>query len=82
MELLEIIKKNPKLKDIPVVMMLADKDREMAAQFFKSGAQSYLEKPLRPQIVKSLSTYVKLNKKSNSFEIKKNKSQYKKLNLV
>ena len=82
MELLEIIKKNPKLKDIPVVMMLADKDREMAAQFLKSGAQSYLEKPIRPQIVKSLYTYVKLNKKSNSFEIKKNKSQYKKLNLV
>ena len=62
--------------------MSADGDREVAAQFLKSGAKIYLEKPIRPQIVKSLHTYVQLNKKSNSLDNNKNKSEYKKLTLV
>lgn len=71
MELLQIMKKSPELKEIPVVMMSADGESEMMAQFLKSGAEDYLIKPIKPQIIKSLHNYVNLKKKSANFAISK-----------
>lgn len=59
------MKQSPKLKDIPIVMMSADGESAIIAQFLRNGAQDYLIKPIKPQIIDSLVAYVNLSKNPN-----------------
>ena len=60
------MKQTPKLKEIPIVMMSADGESGVVAQFLQNGAQHYLIKPINAQIAKSLVKYIKLTKKISS----------------
>lgn len=62
------MKREPKLKDIPVVMISADGQGESVAEFLRNGAETYLLKPVKANLLMSLKDYVKLPKikKTNS----------------
>ena len=47
-EVLAYIIGNPKLKDIPVIMMSADKETKNIAACLKKGAKNYIIKPIKP----------------------------------
>lgn len=52
-EVLERIKGDDKLSDIPVVMITAVDDIESASQYIANGAEDYLTKPFNPVLLKS-----------------------------
>jgi len=57
-------------------MMSADGESDIIAQFLRNGADEYLIKPIKPQIVKSLMTYVKLSKKTDVPNSSKDEYKY------
>ncbi len=48
-EVLRIIKSNPELKQIPVVVLTTTTQEEEIAKCYKNGANSYVTKPVNPQ---------------------------------
>lgn len=48
LEMAEIIKNNPKLKDIPILFISAKQDEESIEKGFKIGGQDYITKPFKP----------------------------------
>jgi CheY-like chemotaxis protein len=44
-EVLEVVKRDPKLKSIPIVVLTTSSDDRDIDAFFQSGANSYLVKP-------------------------------------
>lgn len=50
-ELLSEIRKMEKCKDLPVVFLTADNDRETEIQVFRAGALDYIQKPFVPEVV-------------------------------
>ena len=50
-EVMEQIQKNPKTREIPVVFLTADNDREMEIRGFKEGAQDFITKPFVADIM-------------------------------
>lgn len=50
-ELLAEIRKMEKCKDLPVVFLTADNDRETEIQVFRAGALDYIQKPFVPEVV-------------------------------
>jgi two-component system, chemotaxis family, chemotaxis protein CheY len=49
MELLQTIKKDDKLKSIPVIMVTTEAEKERVLQAVQAGAMGYLVKPLTPE---------------------------------
>jgi len=58
LELLRLMQSNEKLKDIPVIMMSSDGEKEIVAACLAMGAKDYLVKPLRHFQVKMISNDV------------------------
>lgn len=58
LELLRLMQSNEKLKDIPVIMMSSDGEKEIVAACLAMGAKDYLVKPLRHFQVKMISNHV------------------------
>ena len=52
-EVLKIIKANPDLRDLPVVMISADTDTEKVSKCIELGADDYLAKPFNPIILRA-----------------------------
>jgi class 3 adenylate cyclase len=52
-EVLKIIKDNPEMRDIPVVMISADTDTEKVSKCIELGADDYLPKPFNPTILRA-----------------------------
>ena len=52
-ELVQEIRKDPKLKDIPVMMVTAEAKKENIILALKSGVNNYIVKPFTPENVKS-----------------------------
>ena len=52
-EVLQKIKENPKLSDIPVVFLTAVTDRENEVKGLKMGAMDFIKKPYEPDVMKS-----------------------------
>ena len=58
LELLRLMQSNEKLKDIPVIMISSDGEKEIVAACLAMGAKDYLVKPLRHFQVKMISNHV------------------------
>ena len=68
------MKREPKFKDIPVVMISADGQGESVAEFLRNGAETYLLKPIKANLLMSLKEYVKLPK--NKEKTHSSKAEY------
>ena len=49
MEMLDMLRSHEDLKTVPVVMLTAERSRDMLAEFAKKGVRDYLVKPFREQ---------------------------------
>ncbi len=49
MEMLDMLRNHDDLKTVPVVMLTAERSRDMVAEFAKKGVRDYLVKPFREQ---------------------------------
>jgi len=49
MEMLDMLRNHDDLKTVPVVMLTAERSRDMLAEFAKKGVRDYLVKPFREQ---------------------------------
>jgi two-component system, cell cycle response regulator len=49
MEMLDMLRSHEDLKTVPVVMLTAERSRDMVAEFAKKGVRDYLVKPFREQ---------------------------------
>jgi len=49
MEMLEMLHNHDTLKSVPVVMLTAERSRDMVAEFAKKGVRDYMMKPFREQ---------------------------------
>lgn len=58
LELLTLMQENDRLKDIPVIMMSADNEKDCVAACLSKGAKDYLVKPLRLNTVKGNKYFV------------------------
>eukprot|EP00002_Diphylleia_rotans_P008116 TRINITY_DN1782_c0_g1_i5.p1 TRINITY_DN1782_c0_g1~~TRINITY_DN1782_c0_g1_i5.p1 ORF type:complete len:640 (+),score=151.14 TRINITY_DN1782_c0_g1_i5:90-2009(+) len=54
LEILDIIRTNPNLKDVPVVMMSATEELDVCFQSARRGADDFLIKPIRQPVVQNL----------------------------
>ncbi|MFO7750463.1 MAG: response regulator [Desulfobacteraceae bacterium] len=54
LELLQTMKKEELLQDIPVVMVTTEGNRERVNQFYENGAAGYIKKPFTPEQVRDL----------------------------
>lgn len=62
-EVLEILQNNPKTKEIPVVFLTADNDREVEVRGFKAGVQDFITKPFVADImIQRVSRIMELSK--------------------
>jgi putative two-component system response regulator len=50
-EVFEKIKEMDSVKDVPVVFLTADNERETEAEIFRAGAMDYIQKPFLPEVV-------------------------------
>ena len=50
-KMMKLLKKNDRLKEIPVIFLTADHDLKIEVKGFKAGAQDFITKPLRKEIV-------------------------------
>ncbi|WP_459875526.1 response regulator [Desulfothermus naphthae] len=53
-ELLEEMRKNPELKDIPVIMISTEAEKKDKINAYKVGANFYVVKPIRPETITCL----------------------------
>ena len=51
--MLQEIKKDPKTKDIPVIMVTTQAEKQSVMDALKTGASNYIVKPFTPQIIKT-----------------------------
>ena len=49
MEMLEMLRNTEGLKEVPVVMLTAERSRDMVVEFAKKGVRDYLMKPFKEQ---------------------------------
>jgi two-component system cell cycle response regulator len=49
MEMVELLRADDNLKTVPVVMLTAERSRDMVAEFAKKGVRDYLVKPFKEQ---------------------------------
>ena len=57
-EVLTLMKENPRLKDIPVVVMSADEKQDVIAKSLKLGAVNYIIKPVRVPQCRALTAFM------------------------
>eukprot|EP00743_Colponemidia_sp_Colp-15_P010894 GILK01012068.1.p1 GENE.GILK01012068.1~~GILK01012068.1.p1 ORF type:complete len:862 (+),score=168.21 GILK01012068.1:96-2681(+) len=57
LELLDVMQKNDQLKEMPVIMMSSNEEMTLVSKCLANGAKDYLIKPIRVQVVRSLSQY-------------------------
>jgi putative two-component system response regulator len=50
-ELLELIKKVPHAKDVPIIFVTSHVSAELIAKAIKSGAKDYVMKPFEPEVL-------------------------------
>ncbi len=50
-EMIELLQKKEDYKEIPIVFLTSDNDREIEVRGFKAGAQDFITKPFIPEIV-------------------------------
>lgn len=51
MEMLEMLRNHEELKAVPVVMLTAERSRDMMVEFAKKGVRDYMMKPFKEQEV-------------------------------
>jgi len=49
MEMMELLRADEGLKTVPVVMLTAERSRDMVAEFAKKGVRDYMVKPFKEQ---------------------------------
>lgn len=74
-DVLEAMKKDDRLKQIPVVVMSAQDDRDIIGACLATGAKDFIVKPLRVQECRGLEVHIKEEPKSTLAE--KNLQKYK-----
>ncbi len=52
-ELMEAVRSDPRLKEIPVVFIAVETDRESEIEALKMGAMDFIKKPFEPEIMRS-----------------------------
>lgn len=52
-EVMEKLKENPDTKDIPIIFLTAETDRESEIKGLKMGAMDFIRKPFEPEIMRS-----------------------------
>lgn len=52
-ELMELVRSNARLRDIPVVFVSVETDRESEIEALKMGAMDFIKKPFEPEIMRS-----------------------------
>ena len=73
LECLKAIKGNEKTKNIPVIMLTVEQNKENIEKAMKSGADDYILKPLKPKILKE--KLLKISNKYCKIILIKDKSQ-------
>ncbi|KTD32379.1 two component response regulator [Legionella moravica] len=73
-EMLEKIKADPSVKDIPVIMLTAESSKDVVVQIIKLGVKDYISKPFQSdQLMERVKKYLALEeKKVSQFFIKDN----------
>lgn len=62
-EVLEILQKDPDYKDIPVVFLTANEERDVEVKGFEGGAQDFIKKPFSADImIRRVSRILELNR--------------------
>ena len=68
-EMLEQLKKDPDLKDIPVIMLTAESGKENVVQILKMGVKDYMVKPFKgEQLIERVTKVVTLESKEGDDE--------------
>ncbi|MEA3279574.1 MAG: response regulator [Thermodesulfobacteriota bacterium] len=69
-EMLEKLKNESSLKDIPVIMLTAESGKENVMQIVKMGVTNYMVKPFKgEQLIERANTVVKLEPKQDKIEV-------------
>ena len=62
MEMMDLLRSSDDLKTVPVVMLTAERSRDMVAEFAKKGVRDYVVKPFKEQeIIDRVGRIVALN---------------------
>ena len=62
MEMMDLLRSSDDLKTVPVVMLTAERSRDMVAEFAKKGVRDYVGKPFKEQeIIDRVGRIVALN---------------------
>ena len=73
-EMLEELKKDPALKEIPVIMLTAESGKENVVQILKMGVKDYMVKPFKgEQLIERVTKVVTLESKQKEVEDTSNK---------
>ena len=68
-EMLEELKKDPALKEIPVIMLTAESGKENVVQILKMGVKDYMVKPFKgEQLIERVTKFVALEPKQGGDE--------------
>ncbi len=68
-EMLEKLKKEPSLKDIPVIMLTAESGKDNVVQIIKMGVKDYMVKPFKgDQLIERVTKFIKLNPRQDAAE--------------
>ena len=68
-EMLEALKKDPELKEIPVIMLTAESGKENVVQILKMGVKDYMVKPFKgEQLIERVTKVVTLESKQKEDE--------------
>ena len=68
-EVMQILQENPETRDIPVVFLTADNDREVEIKGFQKGAQDFITKPFVADImIQRVSRILQLSRLQNGLE--------------
>lgn len=54
LELLDLLKKNDTLKEIPVIMVTTEGSKERMEEVYKRGAKGFIKKPFLPEDIKKI----------------------------
>lgn len=76
-EMLEKLKKEPSLKDIPVIMLTAESGKDNVVQIIKMGVKDYMVKPFKgDQLIERVNKFIKLNPKADAAEAEDASAKY------
>ena len=73
-EVYEKMKKNPKLKNIPVIFLTGIENEDILAKIIKVGANDYISKPISPsELLQHVKNQLSMSKKRSSLKNSKTK---------